>query len=713
MHACLSSRLFSLLLAFLLVAPLLAQAPADGAARLRTLFFQRNYEAALLEAPPLLAAAPADQQLKAWHVLNMVRGGREDEAVAAAKAMTAGKPEDGWSWIAQAGALHWKTGQAADAIAAAEKALQLMPDHADAIWLRAQTLAGDSKRRAEAIAFVDANRSRVKNPAELLAVKAYAMYVMASDGGSRDEVKTKAAFEAFDEAHRADPANVNALYLPATYLDSLRRSDDALALVKKALAVAPNSTPVRQAYWNAIKGSQKLTATEKNDQLAADLNAFVATNGNRPGALRAAAFLARDLKLPDRQRDLEDRLLAQFNDSVDAEWVLTYRLREFRTPESLKKSEYRQLLREYVARPKHYHIGLLGEQYRQLFFNLIEDESPNAEELLRVADGMLKYETTNIHLTHVASAIALANKKIHLDKAEQIARGSMVALIKRLEENRSFYKDDKEYQDRLKTAPAIGHDALGWVLFAKGQVAEAEKELLKAHELSPANRDNLYHLGRFYEAKNDLAKAEEYYVKGLSIQSTGVNPSQAALKTLFEKREGKAEGFDKYLENLRAGDRTRRMEKVLAARIPAPAAVTSFNLKNLEGQSVSLESLKGKIVVINFWGIWCGWCVLEMPDLQKLHEKYKADPDVAILTIDNDRNPSDVPPWMKQKGYTFPVLIDSGYVDKVNVHAFPTTWFLDREGRKVFEKVGWSEKLLEEFSWRIEAIRGTTTAAGR
>jgi len=115
-------------------------------------------------------------------------------------------------------------------------------------------------------------------------------------------------------------------------------------------------------------------------------------------------------------------------------------------------------------------------------------------------------------------------------------------------------------------------------------------------------------------------------------------------------------------------------------------------------------------VVINFWGIWCGWCVKELPDLQKLHEKYAADPDVAILTIDNDQNPSDVPPWMKQRGFTFPVLLDDGYVTKVGVHAFPTTWFLDREGRKVFEKVGWSEKLLEEFSWRVEATRGATTS---
>ena len=62
----------------------------------------------------------------------------------------------------------------------------------------------------------------------------------------------------------------------------------------------------------------------------------------------------------------------------------------------------------------------------------------------------------------------------------------------------------------------------------------------------------------------------------------------------------------------------------------------------------------------------------------------------------------------------FRVLLDNGYVaQKAKITSFPTTWFLDRDGKKAFEKVGWSEQLLEEFSWRIEAIRQPASGGSR
>ena len=211
-------------------------------------------------------------------------------------------------------------------IDAAALFVALMPAGVDAAWLRAQTLAADLTRRDEAIAFVDAHRARLGNPAELLTAKAYTFYVLSSATTPRDDARLTQAFDTYAEARQADPNNVNAHYLPGTYLTSLKRTDEAYELLKKAVALAPGSRDVHQT----------------------------------------------------------------FSDSPEAEWVLIGRLREFHSAEALKKPEYRQLLRDYVARPKHYHEGLLGETYRSLFFDLVGDASVGDAELLRVADGMTK-----------------------------------------------------------------------------------------------------------------------------------------------------------------------------------------------------------------------------------------------------------------------------------------------------------------------------------
>ena len=73
--------------------------------------------------------------------------------------------------------------------------------------------------------------------------------------------------------------------------------------------------------------------------------------------------------------------------------------------------------------------------------------------------------------------------------------------------------------------------------------------------------------------------------------------------------------------------------------------------------------------------------------------------------LNNDPDPHEVGPWMAEKELEFPVLLDGGYASDNGVQAYPTTWFIDPQGRRVFVKTGWSDKLLEEFAWRIEELR--------
>jgi len=60
---------------------------------------------------------------------------------------------------------------------------------------------------------------------------------------------------------------------------------------------------------------------------------------------------------------------------------------------------------------------------------------------------------------------------------------------------------------------------------------------------------------------------------------------------------------------------------------------------------------------------------------------------------------------MAKNRYDFPVLLDDGWVHRAGVSAFPTTWFLDPHGRIAFKKEGWTEKLVDQFSWRIDVLK--------
>jgi cytochrome c-type biogenesis protein len=168
---------------------------------------------------------------------------------------------------------------------------------------------------------------------------------------------------------------------------------------------------------------------------------------------------------------------------------------------------------------------------------------------------------------------------------------------------------------------------------------------------------------------------------------------------------GNDAGYEKFRAQFQETGAEERKTRILADRLRNPEPLGSFDLKSLDGKKVSSAALSGKIVVVNFWGLWCSWCLEEMPDIQKLHEKYRSDPNVAILTIDTQDEPEKVRDWMKQRNYDFPVLLDDGYVNRMGINAFPTTWFMDSRGRKAFILVAWSKWLVEEYGWRIEALK--------
>jgi peroxiredoxin len=112
----------------------------------------------------------------------------------------------------------------------------------------------------------------------------------------------------------------------------------------------------------------------------------------------------------------------------------------------------------------------------------------------------------------------------------------------------------------------------------------------------------------------------------------------------------------------------------------------SFNLKDLHGATVSLESLRGKVVVLNFWTKTCGPCLEEMPEIAELAKILRDRPDVAVIAVSVDDGPDDVKPTLQTvlRGEPpFAVLFDPDSTTvkgKFGTHLFPETWFIDKDG---------------------------------
>jgi len=125
----------------------------------------------------------------------------------------------------------------------------------------------------------------------------------------------------------------------------------------------------------------------------------------------------------------------------------------------------------------------------------------------------------------------------------------------------------------------------------------------------------------------------------------------------------------------------------LLALHDAVVQASGFSLTALDGKTYSLDALRGKVVLLNFWATWCPPCRREMPDMQKLYERFSSKGLVVLAVSDEKRE--TVEDFLKKQNYTFPVVLDPGR--KVNtafgIEGIPNSFLFDREGRLVAQSI--------------------------
>src|SRR5471030_2702680 len=134
-------------------------------------------------------------------------------------------------------------------------------------------------------------------------------------------------------------------------------------------------------------------------------------------------------------------------------------------------------------------------------------------------------------------------------------------------------------------------------------------------------------------------------------------------------------------------------------RDPKPAP--TFALRDLDGREISMASMRGKVVIVNFWATWCGPCRAEIPDLVALQAKYKDT--LQVVGISEDESGVDgVKHFAAEHKVNYPVAMLTPEVDKMfpGISALPTSFILDRESRIVQKHVGMLTARTTEYETR-------------
>ena len=125
-----------------------------------------------------------------------------------------------------------------------------------------------------------------------------------------------------------------------------------------------------------------------------------------------------------------------------------------------------------------------------------------------------------------------------------------------------------------------------------------------------------------------------------------------------------------------------------------------FSLKTIEGETINFADLKGQIVIVNFWGSWCGPCIPELSMLEKIHREY-IDAPVKVIAIHNMFQRGIFKDYLstmrkiaEQANISFPMLYDTketNIASRIDIRHIPTTFIIDKEGKIQYEEMGYVE----------------------
>lgn len=311
--------------------------------------------------------------------------------------------------------------------------------------------------------------------------------------------------------------------------------------------------------------------------------------------------------------------------------------------------------------------------------------------------GKIKSKTTLASLYNsYAWAGAEKNENVHF--ATKISKKSLDLIeAAKNDPKPDAYATKEDYLKTLDANYAMYADTYALLLDHSGNSAEA----LKYQEIA-VNQNNFANAEMNARYVNFLAKAGQKdkvvtYAERFIKDGQGTEQMKLDLKSGYTGKEP----FDTYYAALEKVADEKEKAKFAKQMINVPAP--KFTLANLKGEAVSLDKLKGKVIVVDYWATWCGPCIASFPGMQKAVDKYKSDDKVEFLFVNTwqteENREKVVKDWLATTPYTFNILLDSknvkdpskfDVVSDYKVEGIPTKFIVDANGNIRFKKVGGS-----------------------
>lgn len=118
-----------------------------------------------------------------------------------------------------------------------------------------------------------------------------------------------------------------------------------------------------------------------------------------------------------------------------------------------------------------------------------------------------------------------------------------------------------------------------------------------------------------------------------------------------------------------------------AAGLDRGARAPEIGLNDLNGRAVRMSSLRGNVVVIDFWASWCGPCRQEMPVLNGLYRRYRSQ-GLRVVGVSVDRNVGNARQFLRRTPVSFPIVVDTGHqvANRYAPPRMPSSYIVDRHG---------------------------------